>query len=158
MIEKAPQVRARRARTLCGKPLAGFFQTLAELSRERRVARSAVEKPDHRHRRLLRARRERPRCSRAAECGQQFPPSDGDVIRPSRARCVKATIPRQERAVLTAVAPGAGEAARRAPAPMDRRLGHAPAGFKSCLICPRKRTSAPHHGLSHECQSTDATR
>ena len=33
-----------------------------------------MEIPDHRHRRVLRARRKRPRC-RAAECGQQFPPS-----------------------------------------------------------------------------------
>ena len=32
------------------------------------------------------------------------------VIRPSRARCVKATIPRHERAVLTARHPGAGKA------------------------------------------------
>src|SRR5215471_17012572 len=31
---------------------------------------------------LLRARRERPRGSRAAECGQQFPPSDGDCHTP----------------------------------------------------------------------------
>src|SRR6516225_10567220 len=34
-----------------------------------------MQKPDHRHRRLLRVRRERPR-GRAAECIQQFPPSD----------------------------------------------------------------------------------
>src|SRR5262249_46034918 len=32
--------------------------------------------------RLLRARRERPRDRRAAECGQQFPPSDGDCHTP----------------------------------------------------------------------------
>src|SRR5262249_47685645 len=31
---------------------------------------------------LLRARRERPCGSRAAECGQQFPPSDGDCHAP----------------------------------------------------------------------------
>ena len=37
-----------------------------------------VEEPD----RLLRARRERPRRRRAAECGQQFPPSDGDCHTP----------------------------------------------------------------------------
>jgi len=41
------------------------------------------------------------------------------VMRPSRARCVKARIPRHERAVLTA-RPGAGEA--RAPASTDRHL------------------------------------
>src|SRR5215831_16947107 len=32
--------------------------------------------------RLLRMRRERPRRRRAAECGQQFPPSDGDCHTP----------------------------------------------------------------------------
>src|SRR5215472_15201926 len=32
--------------------------------------------------RLLRARHERPRDSRAAECGKQFPPSDGDCHAP----------------------------------------------------------------------------
>src|SRR6516225_9750361 len=32
--------------------------------------------------RLLRATCERPRCRRAAECGQQFPPSDGDCHTP----------------------------------------------------------------------------
>src|SRR6516225_2272040 len=49
---------------------------------------------------LLRARRERPRGSRAAECSQQFPPSDGDCHAPSRARCVNGTIPCHERAVF----------------------------------------------------------
>src|SRR5215475_10755547 len=34
---------------------------------ERDVRQSSAEKPDHRHRRLLRARRERPSCGRAAE-------------------------------------------------------------------------------------------
>src|SRR5262249_7153973 len=43
--------------------------------------RGVPEEPDHRHRRLLRARRERP-CSRAAERDQQFPPSDGDCHTP----------------------------------------------------------------------------
>jgi hypothetical protein len=42
------------------------------------LRRGAMEKSDHRQRRLLRARRERPRCRGAAECGQQFPSSDGD--------------------------------------------------------------------------------
>src|SRR5215470_16117187 len=50
---------------------------------------------------MLRARRERPR-RRTAECGQQFPPSDSDCHTPLPcARCVKATIPRHERAVFT---------------------------------------------------------
>src|SRR5262249_52928092 len=44
---------------------------------------------NHWHRRLLRARRERPRDCRTAERGKQLPPSDGDCHTPSRARCVR---------------------------------------------------------------------
>jgi hypothetical protein len=44
-------------------------------------SRRAVDEPNYRHSRLLRTRRERPR-GRAAECGQQFPPSDGDCHTP----------------------------------------------------------------------------
>jgi len=40
-----------------------------------------VRRPDHRHRRLLRPRRERKR-GRAPECSQQCPPSDGDCHTP----------------------------------------------------------------------------
>src|SRR5262249_47988735 len=43
-----------------------------------RVRRSTVHEPDHRHRRLLRAHRERPRGSRAAQCEYEFSPSDVD--------------------------------------------------------------------------------
>ena len=49
---------------------------------------------------LLRARRERPRHCRAAECSQQFPPSDGDCHTPLPREVRKATIPRHERAVF----------------------------------------------------------
>src|SRR2546429_420600 len=49
--------------------VAGLGQTLAERShsRCRLVGRPAADEPDHRHRRLLRARRERPRGRCAAE-------------------------------------------------------------------------------------------
>src|SRR5215471_3742786 len=47
-----------------------------------RTGRHTADKADYRHGRLLRARRERPRRRRAAECGQQFPPSDGDCHTP----------------------------------------------------------------------------
>src|SRR5262245_35828924 len=50
---------------------------------------------------LLPPRRERPRGRSAAECSQQFPPSDGDCHTPLRARCVKETIPHHQRAVFT---------------------------------------------------------
>ena len=40
--------------------------------------RSWLKEPDHRHRRLLRARRERPRSCCAAQCEYEFSPSDVD--------------------------------------------------------------------------------
>ena len=45
--------------------MAGFFEALAKCAQAvgERVGRCAVEKPDHRHRRLLRARRKRPRAA-----------------------------------------------------------------------------------------------
>src|SRR5262249_56214349 len=43
---------------------------------------SAAEEPDHRPRRLLGGGRDWPRHRRAAECDQQFPPSDGDCHTP----------------------------------------------------------------------------
>ena len=54
-----------------------FLQALAERGHEvRRVGeRRAAEEPDHRHRRLLRARRERPRRRRAAEQRDELAPS-----------------------------------------------------------------------------------
>jgi ParB-like chromosome segregation protein Spo0J len=49
----------------------------------RRLSGVKVEISHNRHcRPLLRARHERPRCCCAAECGQQFPPSDGDCHTP----------------------------------------------------------------------------
>src|SRR5262249_47955071 len=48
--------------------IAGFFEALAKSAQAlgNRFGRSDLEKPDYRHRRLLRARRERPRQSPAA--------------------------------------------------------------------------------------------
>ena len=49
--------------------VAGLVETFAERGRLTRedIGRPAVDKPDHRHRRLLRARCERPRSRRTAE-------------------------------------------------------------------------------------------
>src|SRR5262249_15939041 len=61
--------------------IAALFQPLAEEGHYAGIlglARLASEPSDYRHRGLLRARRERPRGCRAAECSQQFPASDGD--------------------------------------------------------------------------------
>src|SRR6516165_6864608 len=56
--------------------IAGFGQALTEGGSHRRVGpgRRTVEKPDHRHPRLLRARRERPRGGRAAEQRDELAP------------------------------------------------------------------------------------
>src|SRR6516165_1637078 len=52
--------------------IAGFLKTFTEGSHKERVSSgcSAAEKPDHRHRRLLRARRQRPRRRGADECDE----------------------------------------------------------------------------------------
>src|SRR5262249_15946713 len=61
----------------------GFGQAATEgrHPRCRLLGRTSKERTDHRHRLLLRARRERPR-RRAAERGQQLPPSNGDCHTP----------------------------------------------------------------------------
>src|SRR5262245_22641973 len=46
------------------------------------LSRLHTDKADAQHLVLLRTRRERPRRRCAAECGQQFPPSDGDCHAP----------------------------------------------------------------------------
>jgi hypothetical protein len=46
---------------------AGFAEPFAERSDTARLGRAVADESDDRHRRLLRARRERPRCRRAAE-------------------------------------------------------------------------------------------
>ena len=63
--------------------IASFAQAAPERRDEMRElgGRFQAEKPNHRHRRLLRARRERPR-GRDAERDQQFPPPDGDCHTP----------------------------------------------------------------------------
>src|SRR5262249_39291970 len=75
--------------------IAGVLETLAESAQTFRipVRRRRVEKPDHRHRRLLRPCRERPRHRCPAECGQQFPPSDGDCHTPLPCEVRKRTDP-----------------------------------------------------------------
>jgi hypothetical protein len=54
-----------------------FIETLANDRNERRVhsGRTAAEQSDHRKRTLLRPRRERPRCRRAAEQRDELAPS-----------------------------------------------------------------------------------
>jgi hypothetical protein len=60
-----------------GEVNAALDRTLPKIDNELRVRYVALNLM----RRLLRTRRERPR-RRAAECGQQFPPSDGDCHTP----------------------------------------------------------------------------
>jgi hypothetical protein len=54
--------------------IASLFEALTECAQQVRVRveRCAVEEPDHRHRWLLRARRERPRGRSAEKRGQEF--------------------------------------------------------------------------------------
>src|SRR5262245_48483148 len=56
--------------------IASVAQAMAERGGELRVraGRPTIEEPDHRHRRLLRARRERPRGHRAAEQRDELAP------------------------------------------------------------------------------------
>jgi hypothetical protein len=60
--------------------ITAFLQTLAKRDHHRRVSprRRTVEKSDHRHRRLLRARCERPCCGGATKQPYEFTSSDGD--------------------------------------------------------------------------------
>src|SRR6516165_3181172 len=57
--------------------IANLFEALAKCAQtvRHRVGRSGVEQPNYRHRRLLRARRERPRHRRAAKQRDNLPPS-----------------------------------------------------------------------------------
>ena len=68
---------------------AGLAQALAERAHPARpqVGRFAAEEPDHRHRRLLRVRRQRPRCRRAARGGRWLP--DGFLIQSPRRRATE---------------------------------------------------------------------
>src|SRR5262249_10212082 len=84
---------------------------------------------------LLRARRERPRDRRAAECSQQFPPSDGDCHTPLPCEVRKGndTTPR---ACSLAVQGGQNTGCCR-PASGSKAERH------SFPLCPRKRTYLP---------------
>jgi hypothetical protein len=55
--------------------VAGFVETLTERSGTARIGRPAVDEADYRHRRLLRARRERPCRHRAADQRDELAPS-----------------------------------------------------------------------------------
>src|SRR5215467_4940133 len=85
--------------------------------------------------RLLRPRRERPRCCRAAECSQEFPPSDGDCHTP---------LPREVRKgnnttplACSLHVQGGQDAGCCHPASGSKAERH------SFPLCPRKRTYLP---------------
>ena len=54
--------------------VAGFVEALAEPGNKGRIRQSGIDEADHWHRRLLRARRERPRSRRAAEERDELTP------------------------------------------------------------------------------------
>jgi hypothetical protein len=60
----------------------GFSQTLFESIKTALDICSVRQDPDHRQRRLLGARHERPRSRRAAEKGDEFAPSHWDPLTP----------------------------------------------------------------------------
>src|SRR5262249_19798654 len=63
----------------------GPTELLETLDKRRKASlcfRTGHQHTDALRRTLLRARRERPRCHRTAECSQQFPSSDGDCHTP----------------------------------------------------------------------------
>src|SRR6516162_4586322 len=82
--------------------IAGFGQALTEGRSHRRVrpGRRTVEKPDHRHRRLLRARRDGP-CRRAAEQRDERAPPHHSITSSARASSVGGTSRPSALAVLT---------------------------------------------------------
>src|SRR6516225_4124094 len=90
---------------------ARFLQALTEGGHEVHSVseRGVPQEPDHRHRRLLRVRRERPGCRRAAECDQQLPPSDGDCHTPLPCEVRKENDTTPRACCPTSAALGAGE-------------------------------------------------
>src|SRR5439155_8126844 len=73
--------------------ISGLGQALAERAQTRcpEVRRCTAEKADYRHRRLLRARGERPRSRRAAEQRDELTPSHS-ITSSARARSVGGTV------------------------------------------------------------------
>src|SRR5262245_25997326 len=63
------------------------------------LGRTGADKTDHRYRRLLRARRERPSCGRAAEQRDELAPPDHSITSSARARSVGGTSRPSARAV-----------------------------------------------------------
>src|SRR5262245_55365106 len=110
-----------------------FLQTLAECGHPLRHSSECpvAQEADGRHRRLLRARRERPRRRPAAECSQQFPPSDGDCRTPLPCEVRRRKDSTAPACCPNSAAPGASGAALAA-------WGTLGLAFKSCLLCPQK--------------------
>src|SRR5262245_49694104 len=66
--------------------MAGVLEALPKCTQtvRVRVRRLIIEKPDHRHPRLLRARRNRPRCRRAPEQRDELAPPDHSITSSAR--------------------------------------------------------------------------
>jgi hypothetical protein len=85
MLTLCPSVIDRDVPTLY---ITALFQALAEFIKValKRSGRTAAQKPDHRHRRLLRSRRQWPRCCRAAENGNKLAASHLVLLPQNRLR------------------------------------------------------------------------
>src|SRR5262245_2780356 len=88
-------------RDILALDIAGFGQALTEGGSHRRVrpGRRTVEKPDHRHRRLLRPRRERPSRRRAAEERYELAPVAHSITSSAAASSLSGTARPNIRAV-----------------------------------------------------------
>src|SRR5262245_48491936 len=86
--------------------VAGFTNALAECGQILCTIgrRRAAEEPDHRHRRLLRARREWPRCRPAAEKRDELAPLHHSITSSARASSVAGTSRPSAFAALTLIA------------------------------------------------------
>src|SRR5262249_59968013 len=127
---------------------ARFAQALAERGGIRGVParRFAVEPADHRHRRLLRTRRERPRDCRAGERSQQFPPSDGDCHAPLPCEVREGNDTTPRACCPNSAAPGAG-GAHAGPAATERRPAH------DCGLISRDYFRPPRFTSSRTCET-----
>jgi hypothetical protein len=115
----------------------GIAKALAECRDEMdaRLERAIVEKPDHRHRRLLRPRRARPRRRYATECCDKVAPPHGQSL-----RCEDHTLPHRRKTVLCITAFWPTRLPQRVKNGADRQgrpLPNARIALKATVNCAR---------------------
>src|SRR5262249_14459345 len=133
--------------------VAGFLQTLAKGGHVTRVSlwRCAVEEPDHRHRRLLRACRERPRRRSAAEQRDELASSHRDDPKSKdRAEYSKSQAVHRSKSGPSLSALGhqrpVDTAAAVAPCPLRPKSGQASACLRLSAKCQKR-----HYAVQQNC-------